>query len=96
MALSYMSPKKCGGRGGCGVSSNEYISAHGAKINFGDLTPYLTYGVNPKNARNLITLGTAIFFRSAHAVWTAESIQRDSSLKYVQKCTANTYFEISL
>ncbi len=32
---------------GCGgVSANElYSCAHGAQINFGDLTPYLTYGV---------------------------------------------------
>jgi len=28
---------KCGGRGGCGVSANEYSCAHGAQINFGDL-----------------------------------------------------------
>ncbi len=27
----------------CGVSANEYSCAHGAQINFGDLTPYLTY-----------------------------------------------------
>jgi hypothetical protein len=33
-----------GGRGrGCGVSD---VRAHGAQINFGDLTPYLTYGQN--------------------------------------------------
>jgi hypothetical protein len=35
-----MSPNA--GGGGCGVLANEYSSAHGAKINFGDLTPYLT------------------------------------------------------
>ncbi len=35
---------KCGGGGGCGVSANEYSCAHGALINFGNLTPYLTYG----------------------------------------------------
>jgi hypothetical protein len=29
--------------GACGVSANEYIFAHGAQINFGDLTPYFTY-----------------------------------------------------
>jgi hypothetical protein len=35
---------KCGGRGLlCGVSANEYSYAHGAQINFGDLTPYLNY-----------------------------------------------------
>ncbi len=37
---------KCGSRGvgvGCGVSANEYSCAHGAQINVGDLTPYLTY-----------------------------------------------------
>jgi hypothetical protein len=30
-------------RGGWGVSANEYICAHGTQINFGDLTPSLTY-----------------------------------------------------
>jgi hypothetical protein len=32
-----------GGGGCCGVSANEYSCTHGAQINFGDLTPYLTY-----------------------------------------------------
>ncbi len=32
---------KCGG---LQVSANEYSCAHGGQINFGDLTPYLTYG----------------------------------------------------
>jgi hypothetical protein len=35
---------------GCGVSANEYSSAHGAPINFGDLTPYLIYGFRAKHA----------------------------------------------
>jgi hypothetical protein len=43
MAPSYMSPNAGGGEGGCGVSANEYSCAHGAQINFGHLTPYLTY-----------------------------------------------------
>jgi hypothetical protein len=34
---------KCRGRGGCWVSANEYSCTHKAQINFGDLTPYLTY-----------------------------------------------------
>ncbi len=34
-----------GGGGGCGVSANEYSCTHGAQINFGDLTPYLTYSM---------------------------------------------------
>ncbi len=29
-----------------GVSANEYSCAHGAKINFGDITPYLTYAAD--------------------------------------------------
>jgi hypothetical protein len=33
-----------GGSCGCGVSANEYSCSHGVHINFGDLTPYLTYG----------------------------------------------------
>jgi hypothetical protein len=32
-----------GGGGGCGISANEYSCAHGALINFRDLTPYLAY-----------------------------------------------------
>jgi hypothetical protein len=31
-------------RGSCGISASECSCAHGAQINFGDLTPYLTYG----------------------------------------------------
>ncbi len=31
------------GRGGCGVSANEYTCSHGAQINVEDLTPYFTY-----------------------------------------------------
>jgi hypothetical protein len=34
---------KCEGGGGCGVSANEYSCALEAQINFGELTPYLTY-----------------------------------------------------
>jgi hypothetical protein len=37
------------GGGGCGVSANENSCAHGVQINFGDLTPYLTYGICPLN-----------------------------------------------
>ncbi len=32
-----------GGEGDCGFSANDYSCAHGAQINFGDLTPYSTY-----------------------------------------------------
>jgi hypothetical protein len=34
------------GGGGCGVSVNVCSCAHGAQINFGDLTPYLINGVD--------------------------------------------------
>ncbi len=37
---------KCGGRGSCGVSANEYSCTHGAQISFWDPTPYLTYGTS--------------------------------------------------
>ncbi len=36
-----MSPNAGGGES-CRVSANEYSCAHGAQINFGDLTPHLT------------------------------------------------------
>ncbi len=42
---SYMSPNAGGWGCGCGlggVPANEYRCAHGAQINFGDLTPYWT------------------------------------------------------
>jgi hypothetical protein len=32
---------------GGGVSANEYRCAHEAQINFGDLSPYLTYDSDP-------------------------------------------------
>jgi len=35
---------KCVGRGG--VAGSQPMSAHGAQMNLGDLTPYLTYGQN--------------------------------------------------
>jgi hypothetical protein len=47
------------GEGG-GVSANEYSCAHGAQINFGDLTSYLTYAVLPLKASRAM----AIEFRS--------------------------------
>jgi hypothetical protein len=31
------------GEGSCGAPAKEYSCTHGAQINFGDLTPYLTY-----------------------------------------------------
>jgi hypothetical protein len=41
---------KCrGGGGGRGVSAIEYSFAQGAKINFGDRTPHLTYVFNTSN-----------------------------------------------
>ncbi len=33
------------GGGGCGVSASEYSCSHGAQIIFGDLAPYLTFGL---------------------------------------------------
>jgi hypothetical protein len=43
IAPSYLSPN-AGGGGSFGVSANEYVcTQEGAQINFGDLTPYLTY-----------------------------------------------------
>jgi hypothetical protein len=41
VASSYMSTNA--GEGGCWVLDSEYSSAHGARINFGDLTPYFRF-----------------------------------------------------
>jgi hypothetical protein len=53
---------KCGvrGGGGCGLSANEYSYAYGAQRNFGDQTPYLTYGREekqsvPRQRRGMLT-----------------------------------------
>jgi hypothetical protein len=47
---------KCGGRGGENgrASANENSCTHGAQINFGDLTPYLTYAPHPRAGSNVI------------------------------------------
>ncbi len=43
--------------------SNEYSCAHGAQINFGDLTPYLTYGlVTPPSPPTYFTSDSLVFF----------------------------------
>jgi hypothetical protein len=40
-------------RGGCGVTANEYNCAHGAQIDFADITPYLTYASGfPMGSKN--------------------------------------------
>jgi hypothetical protein len=45
IAPSYMSANAGGGRELRGLTANEYMQLYtGAQINFGDLTPYLTYG----------------------------------------------------
>ncbi len=44
IAPSYGSPNEGGGRS-CGVTANKYSGITGAQINFGDLTPYLTYAL---------------------------------------------------
>ncbi len=48
-----MSPNAGEGGGGVGaVTANDYSCAHGAQINFGDLTPYLTFGRRPMPDRD--------------------------------------------
>ncbi len=46
IAPSYMNPNAGEVEGDYRVSANEYICAHGAQKNFGDVTAYLTYGHN--------------------------------------------------
>jgi len=51
IAPSYMSPNAGGGRELRGLS--QWVQLYtGAQINFGDLTPYLTYGNNPRGMQN--------------------------------------------
>jgi hypothetical protein len=45
--------------GGWGVSANEYSCARGAQINFGNVTPYLTYNDTP-SARQISKPGCSV------------------------------------
>jgi hypothetical protein len=70
IAASYMSPNAGGWC--CGVSANEHGCAHGAQINFGDLTPYLTYALHRQSYKSIIVLwnNAAYFLRMmARLVW---------------------------
>jgi hypothetical protein len=42
--------------GGCGVSANKYSCAKEAQMNFGDLTPYLTYALYPWRQVEIISV----------------------------------------
>jgi hypothetical protein len=48
--------------GSCWASADEYSCAHGAQINFGDLTPYLTHGLErlTANAKVATVLGSIL------------------------------------
>ncbi len=49
-----MSPNAGGGEEvGGSLSANDYSCAPGAQINFGDLTPYFTYGLRSSTSRYL-------------------------------------------
>jgi hypothetical protein len=43
--------------GGCEVSAKEYSCGQGAQINFGDLTPYLTYDTGGRMAKEKLIKG---------------------------------------
>ncbi len=65
---------KCG-VGGCGLSANEYSCAHGAQINFGDLTPY------PRNRRRNVD-----FTNKVKIIWLPWSLEANISRLFVH-CT---------
>ncbi len=55
----------------CGVSANEYNCAHGAQINFGDLTLYLTYGqISSRNLCMARVLDIPLFYKYFSMVYT--------------------------
>ena len=58
-----------GGAGGWRISANEYSCAHGAQMNFGDLTPYLTYGCEDRILRRRF-LDPAVFVREGTYAFT--------------------------
>ncbi len=62
IAPSYTSPNA---RGWGVVSTAVYITWHGAQINFGDLTPYLTYGCSSPSGK---------------AAWTVYQVQNHTLL----------------
>jgi hypothetical protein len=55
-----------GGEGVCRISANEFSCAHGAQINFGDLTPNLTYGFVPSSCPAMKLLYLQFFQNGPH------------------------------
>ncbi len=66
----------------CGVSADEYSCAHGAQINFGDLTPYLTYG--PSASYLAAGVSRAVGTGQAHPLSTAAAIGPAAATKSCQ------------
>ncbi len=59
--------------GSCGVSANEYSCTHGAQINFGDLTPYLTYAEPYRRANSPLL---RLWFYPSGKSWTNKQYRR--------------------
>jgi hypothetical protein len=82
-----------GREGGCGVSANEYSCTHGAQINLGDLTPYLTYD-------SQLVVSTIFIHRLflLDDLWVFDShlSQRLKSSIYVEDFKTITAFDLDL
>ncbi len=68
-----------GGRGG-GGSANKYSCAHGAQLNFGDLTPYLTYGIH----NTVLQDSTLLPMCSTSQIYTHEVQETPKSWTFAQ------------
>jgi len=66
------------GLGVVGASANEYSCAHGAQINFGDLTPYLTYGYKGSMGRKRIWEMRPGIMKCGSKIWQLESLRTRS------------------
>jgi hypothetical protein len=65
---------KCGVEEGCGVSAKEYSCAHGAQINFGDLTPILFLANISLTDRMFCFLNRIIFLKEKKSFFSLQKM----------------------
>ncbi len=86
IAPSYMAQNTGGGGGSCGVSANEY-SWHRVQLNFGDLTPYLTYDALSQSHTLAVTSGQSYLF----SIWTLGALSKISACPHTAKTLYRLY-----
>jgi hypothetical protein len=93
-----MSPNAWG-RGERGVAGSQPMSTEGAQINFGDLTPHLTYGTRDKE-RSLLSLELQTpsksfrYYTLPRVMWEVISMPRLCKSSYGERIFSNIFISI--